>query len=617
MGTVLTNQNGSSLLASQSIRYTPGKDTVSSVITKLYDQEVKRSVTYGYTYGEAAEGEIPDTLYGFTVDGRRVSFTYDPLARLSQRSFALSGTTKTQIYYYEISDDLNDTTFVSGFRDMLGNSYGFTYDKNGNITNDGSYYYCYDAIGQLVEVGDFVDYKEYVYDDRGNIRQKLIYNSDFDLVDSVVYGYGNSTWTDALTSYDGESFSYDAMGNPLNWTGGRTLTWSNGRNLASMGGVTFTYDADGLRTGKTSSSKSTAYYALNGKYVGEKTVINGTSYYISYYYDENGAPMGVNVNGSAYFFVKNLQGDITAIMSYTGTVVAKYTYDAWGKLLSVRDGNNATVSNAAHIANLNPFRYRGYIYDTETGLYYVSSRYYDSEIGRWINADNQLSTGRDLTGMNLFAYCGNNPVNRIDPTGHFWITALIVTAVVTVCTVTLSGCSAKPDPAPLPYKTADEAAMAFANSTYSSSSYIRHEYGTVIYSSTTNGTTTYDFATPVACSPHSVGYGNVKIPSGTTKVATAHTHPNSNIFSGLTPGATSGDIPNAIRRGLDSYVIGPNLNLQKYSISSGAVSVVGVASPVALTSQQQAALVSQFQISWDNHLGTCAFGCEHMTWPTP
>ena len=274
-------------------------------------------------------------------------------------------------------------------------------------------------------------------------------------------------------------------------------------------------------------------------------------------------------------------------------------------------------SQPNHIANVNPIRYRGYYYDTESGLYYLKSRYYDPVTCRFINADGYISTGQGLLSTNMFAYCGNNPVNRKDPTGQFWITALIVTAVVAVCTVTLSGCSAKPDPAPLPYKTADEAAMAFANSTYSSSSYIRHEYGTVIYSSTTNGTTTYDFATPVAGSPHRVGYGNVKIPSGTTKVATAHTHPNSNNFSGLTPGATSGDIPNAIRRGLDSYVIGPNLNLQKYSISSGTVSVVGVASPVALTSQQQAALVSQFQISWDNHLGTCAFGCEHMTWPTP
>ena len=217
----------------------------------------------------------------------------------------------------------------------------------------------------------------------------------------------------------------------------------------------------------------------------------------------------------------------------------------------------------------------------------------------------------------MFAYCGNDPVNKKDPTGQFWISALIFVTVIVVCTAALSTCSSNTDPTPLPYKTADDAAMAFANSTYSSSSYIRHEYGTVIYSITIDGVTTYDFATPVAGSPHSVGLGGIKIPSGTTKVATAHTHPNSNSFSGLSPGATTGDIPNANKRGLDSYVIGPNLNLQKYSISSGTVSVVGVASPVTLTGQQQAELVSQFRVSWDNHLGTCGFGCEHMSWPTP
>ena len=224
-----------------------------------------------------------------------------------------------------------------------------------------------------------------------------------------------------------------------------------------------------------------------------------------------------------------------------------------------------------------------------------------------------------MLGNNTFAYCCNNPVNRKDPRGEFWIAALIVSAVV-VCATTLSGCSSesKPAPAPsLPYKSADEAAMAFANSTYSSSIFIRHEYGTVIYSRTTNGTTTYDYTSPVAGSPHGVRYGEVEIPSGTTIVATAHTHPNSNNFSGLAPGATSGDIPNAIARGLDNYVIGPNLNLQKYSISTGTVSVVGVAAPITLTSWKKIVLISRFAISWDNHLGTCAFGCEHMIWPTP
>ena len=309
-----------------------------------------------------------------------------------------------------------------------------------------------------------------------------------------------------------------------------------------------------------------------------------------------------------YYYVYNLQGDVTHIIDSTGVIEGTYQYDAWGKILN--------LGSLSAIAQANPFRYRGYYYDNESGLYYLNSRYYNAEWGRFINADGYITTGQGLTSYNMFTYCGNNPITRADQSGQLW-GIVIGVALVVGLVASLSGCSAKPESAPLPYKTADEAAMAFANSTYSSSSYIRHEYGTVIYSSTTNGTTTYDFATPVAGSPHSVGYGNVKIPSGTTKVATAHTHPNSNSFSGLSPGAKSGDIPNAIRRGLDSYVIGPNLNLQKYSISSGTVSVVGVASPVALTSQQQATLVSQFQISWDNHLGTCEFGCEHMTWPTP
>lgn len=92
---------------------------------------------------------------------------------------------------------------------------------------------------------------------------------------------------------------------------------------------------------------------------------------------------------------------------------------------------------ASTLGAQNPFRYRGYVYDAETGLYYVISRYYDPEIGRWINADNQLSTGSDLIGLNLFAYCGNNPVNRVDPSGQFWISAIIkaVVAVVAVAAV--------------------------------------------------------------------------------------------------------------------------------------------------------------------------------------
>ena len=123
-----------------------------------------------------------------------------------------------------------------------------------------------------------------------------------------------------------------------------------------------------------------------------------------------------------------------------------------GKLLSVTDGSGVDVSsNASHVGNINPLRYRGYYYDSETGLYYLNSRYYDPETGRFINADDQLNTGAGLFGNNLFAYCLNNPINNVDSDGHLaltlssifgnlwnpvgWIAAVAVVAVVVIAVV--------------------------------------------------------------------------------------------------------------------------------------------------------------------------------------
>ena len=138
-------------------------------------------------------------------------------------------------------------------------------------------------------------------------------------------------------------------------------------------------------------------------------------------YDESGNPTGFKLNNAYYYYITNLQGDITGITDSNGNIVAKYTYDEWGKPLSITDGNGNDVSaNENHIANINPLRYRGYYYDSETGFYLTGTRYYDPEIGRFINADGYVSTGQDVTGYNMFAYCGNNPINRADPTGTFW-----------------------------------------------------------------------------------------------------------------------------------------------------------------------------------------------------
>ena len=121
------------------------------------------------------------------------------------------------------------------------------------------------------------------------------------------------------------------------------------------------------------------------------------------------------VKNGDYLFAKNVQGDITAVYDANGTCLVTYTYDALGNT-RVRYSNGG----ASTAARYNPFRYRGYYYDTETSLYYLNSRYYDPAVGRFLNADGSVNANGDLIGFNMFAYCGNNPVNRVDRTGQFW-----------------------------------------------------------------------------------------------------------------------------------------------------------------------------------------------------
>ena len=144
----------------------------------------------------------------------------------------------------------------------------------------------------------------------------------------------------------------------------------------------------------------------------KKVQANGNEDTLHFYYDGMGRASMVSYNGTKYTYVHNLQGDIVGILDASGSLVVEYSYDAWGKPTAMAGGMASTLGA------LNPFRYRGYVWDEETGLYYLQSRYYNPEVGRWINADGELSeVGGDIRGYNLFAYCFNNPVNMDDSTG--------------------------------------------------------------------------------------------------------------------------------------------------------------------------------------------------------
>ena len=175
------------------------------------------------------------------------------------------------------------------------------------------------------------------------------------------------------------------------------------------------YSAEGIRDSKQEIDGGTitthSYRLMGDKVVEDKW---GTNKRLVFMYDENGAPNTVyyynnSTSATKYYYVLNLQGDVTEIRSESNALVAQYNYDAFGNILSIKDANGNNITSSTHIANVNPLRYRGYFYDLETGFYYLNSRYYDPATRRFINADSILNNG-SFIGLNLYAYCNNNPV---------------------------------------------------------------------------------------------------------------------------------------------------------------------------------------------------------------
>ena len=217
-----------------------------------------------------------------------------------------------------------------------------------------------------------------------------------------------------LSGYNGEGIAYDGLGNPTSYRN-KSVEWSRGRLMTKFNGHTFGYDGTGRRVSKDGIRYT---YDMEGK-------LFSSSDGLQYYHDETGV-FAVKYNKATYFYRKDVQGNIIGLIDSDGRRVVEYVYDAWGNH-AVLDSNGNDLTDASHIGNRNPFRYRGYFYDAETGLYYLQTRYYDPETGRFLNMDDlSYADPQTIHGLNLYAYCGNNPVMYIDPTGTFFFTTLLI-----------------------------------------------------------------------------------------------------------------------------------------------------------------------------------------------
>ena len=402
-------------------------DNVYGNLSEFTEKVGENRQEFGTKFGYDDENRPTSLTYsiGATTIGQSTT-TIDKLNRTTFSAVKLGSKTFTSEYHFAAGGyGTGSVTNLVASITQPGCNCGYGYDDNGNIasaTLNGKWTgYTYDELGQLIQVNDHSDTRsgengttwKYTYDLGGNIlkKERFAYNDTTNPLETVTYEYGDANWRDKLTAVNGNAIAYDAIGNPLN-DGTWTYTWQNGRQLQKMQkpGVTaeFVYNADGLRVQKTVNGVATKY-TLHGKNVVHMT--SGTDE-LHFFYDAQNRPAVVVYNGMAYAYVKSLQGDIVAILDESGNAVVSYGYDAWGAPLW------CTGELAETLGKVQPFRYRGYVFDEETGLYYLRSRYYNAERCRFVNADKQIGCSKNIIEKNINAYCNNNPVNFVDYNGR-------------------------------------------------------------------------------------------------------------------------------------------------------------------------------------------------------
>lgn len=456
--TVAYNGDNTTVTHANGVTYTSEKvnsDSVTSRFTATNDGKTlkiegvpltdagKNSQTKYYIDGNLYDTEIVTkdengnvVSIGYEDNGvRRTQHVYDKENRETKKTFKFSGlgvdfqnTYEYKTVTHYLAGEEQETNLVS--KDAFGivgdketDVELYEYYTNGNVkkitkSGNGSVKeYFYDDFGRLtVESNTELNRKFiYTYDNNGNITKKQTCDiSGYEtLIKTDVYTYNSDgDRKDLLIGYDGATITYDKYGNPLAYKG-KLFEWK-GKNLVKVGGLQMEYDYNGLRTKKGNKK----YFWYGNRLLAETFTENNVENKIFYRYDNSGiCGMTVKTNSgyNNYYFRKNIFGDIVEVYDSGCYPLVTYTYDAFG---------NATVKVHPindRYAQLNPFRYRGYYWDDDLELYYLQSRYYDPEVGRFISPDSiENINPSEIFGLNLYAYCNNNPIMNVDPTGKDW-----------------------------------------------------------------------------------------------------------------------------------------------------------------------------------------------------
>lgn len=382
------------------------------------------------------------TTYSYDKDGReketRVSgkfsrvTDYDSLGRIQGLYMNVNNAALATTFEYGNSTGSSLSAQPSSIR-VNGERYFYEYDANGNITSveflpalnstkkTWKETYQYDERNQLIRENSQQQNKTFVYayDLGGNLTSVKEYPYTEGTITAAPLktetGTYASGWKDQLVNWNGTAMTYDAIGNMLT-RGNTTYSWTLGRKLAAVDNgkkIQYFYDHTGSRTKKIVDGVATEYRMAGDLLMSETT--NGQTLWFTY--DSNANLFSMVTGGKHYFYQRNLQNDIIALVDESGDTVVNYTYDSWGKVLSI------TGSRKDTIGQLNPFRYRGYYYDKETGMYYLKNRYYDPELRRFISSDavtTLAASTETLHNRNLYTYCNQNPLTRSDSNGNLW-----------------------------------------------------------------------------------------------------------------------------------------------------------------------------------------------------